>query len=331
MASKEFPSHHVWIYQNTIRKETVSNVYELADFYSKAQNYWIPKEILTSPDNDILLTAAELAIKELYHTVVKVVGTGLEILSFHIYEGARFKVYEGGRGLEFHFDKDEVLYKTEQQTRHPEFSSVLYLTGTDEDRLRQACTVILDQKMDAKSGKTDPESPTSCVFVLPTTGKFCIFDGSLGHGVLDSSNSEKRATLLVNWWTEQPRNIHRPNKAELEQLVLRGGSSSVPQKSIILKTPGLCTGSLTRVQQASYPVIRIPDEDEDIQESGILMDDLLDSYLLDSFGVNAQQAVCVRYSGHVLYPIDPLKTKQDISKSLIIPAAFIPNQVQVGP
>jgi len=46
-------------------------------------------------------------------------------------------VYEGGKGLDFHFDKDESLYKTEQKMRHPEFSSVLYLTGTDEDRLRQ--------------------------------------------------------------------------------------------------------------------------------------------------------------------------------------------------
>jgi len=61
------------------------------------------------------------------------------------------------------------------------------------------------------------------------------------------------------------------------------------------------------------------------------VDDLLDSYLLDSFGVNAQQAICVRYTGHVLYPIDPMKTKQDISKSLIIPAAFILKQIQVGP
>jgi len=59
--------------------------------------------------------------------------------------------------------------------------------------------------MDVETGKTDPESPTSCVFVLPTAGKFCIFEGSLGHGVLDSSNSEKRATLLINWWTEQPQ------------------------------------------------------------------------------------------------------------------------------
>ena len=61
------------------------------------------------------------------------------------------------------------------------------------------------------------------------------------------------------------------------------------------------------------------------------VDDLLDAYLLDAFGENAVQAVSVRYEGHVLYPIDPSKTKQDISKKLIIPAAFVPENIEVGP
>ena len=39
----------------------------------------------------------------------------------------------------------------------------------------------------------------------------------------------------------------------------------------------------------------------------------------------------VRYEGHVLYPIDPLKTKHDISMQLIIPVSFVPGNVEVGP
>ena len=58
---------------------------------------------------------------------------------------------------------------------------------------------------------------------------------------------------------------------------------------------------------------------------------MFDMYLLDLFGAHAVQAVAVWYEGHVLYPIDPAKTKQDISKKLIIPAAFIPDGVEVGP
>ena len=48
------------------------------------------------------------------------------------------QVYEGGKGLAFHFDKDEELYKNDEVMKHPHLSSVLYLPGTDEDRLRQA-------------------------------------------------------------------------------------------------------------------------------------------------------------------------------------------------
>lgn len=61
------------------------------------------------------------------------------------------------------------------------------------------------------------------------------------------------------------------------------------------------------------------------------VDDLMDAFLLDTFGDASVQAVGVFHGGYVLYPIDPAKTKQDISKQLIIPAAFIPEGMEVGP
>ena len=39
------------------------------------------------------------------------------------------QVYEQGKGLPFHFDKDESLFKEQQAMVHPMLSSVLYLTG----------------------------------------------------------------------------------------------------------------------------------------------------------------------------------------------------------
>lgn len=39
------------------------------------------------------------------------------------------QVYEQGKGLPFHFDKDESLFKQQQEMAHPMLSSVLYLTG----------------------------------------------------------------------------------------------------------------------------------------------------------------------------------------------------------
>lgn len=38
-------------------------------------------------------------------------------------------MYERGKGLAFHFDKDEHLFNEEQRMVHPLLSSILYLTG----------------------------------------------------------------------------------------------------------------------------------------------------------------------------------------------------------
>ena len=48
------------------------------------------------------------------------------------------QIYEGGRGLGFHFDKDEHAMAEEGRMVNPILSSVLYLTGGRGDSLRQA-------------------------------------------------------------------------------------------------------------------------------------------------------------------------------------------------
>jgi hypothetical protein len=44
--------------------------------------------------------------------------------------------YRAGRGLAFHFDKDEVAMEEHGEMHQPKFSSILYLTG-DKTRPRQ--------------------------------------------------------------------------------------------------------------------------------------------------------------------------------------------------
>jgi hypothetical protein len=68
-----------------------------------------------------------------------------------------------------------------------------------------APTVILDQLFDQQQGCPVPSAPSKSMLVWPFKGTYCLFDGQLGHGVLDSCSSSIRATLLVNWWTGCPQ------------------------------------------------------------------------------------------------------------------------------
>lgn len=66
-------------------------------------------------------------------------------------------------------------------------------------------TVIIDQRYNAETQSVTPPDPTWSTLVLPVEGQYCIFDGALGHGVLDSPITTQRVTLLINWWKAQPR------------------------------------------------------------------------------------------------------------------------------
>jgi hypothetical protein len=120
--------------------------------------------------------------------------------------------------------------KEESRMVNPLFSSVLYLTGSGSGsnnnkknsiseasetsaattRRVQAPTVVNDQFYNQNTRSTVPEDPTSSAFIFPRTNSYCLFDGRLGHGVLDSgSTKEQRMTLLINWWQSKPDNIGR--------------------------------------------------------------------------------------------------------------------------
>ena len=157
------------------------------------------------------------------------------------------QIYEPGRGLAFHFDKDEHLLIEEGRMAHPAWSSVLYLTGSDggdddddyangadgvggsksgggndataaQPLLREGPTVVIDQVFDAAAGRPEPEEPTASVLAWPKARTYLIFDGRLGHGVLDSLSGARRATLLVNWWRGgRPRAVREATDAQLDE------------------------------------------------------------------------------------------------------------------
>lgn len=138
------------------------------------------------------------------------------------------QIYEAGRGLAFHFDKDEHAMKEEGRMVNPILSSVLYLTGggdlgkanhstqsdsppssSPSNARVQAPTVVNDQFYNQETHSTVPEDPSSSTFIFPRENSYCVFDGRLGHGVLDSGCKKERITLLINWWQFKPENIDR--------------------------------------------------------------------------------------------------------------------------
>lgn len=121
--------------------------------------------------------------------------------------------------------------KERHEMLHPELSSILYLTGSENpeqqlgaqspeclraymssyqlrlwlsDPAPAGPTVILDQLFDIEHGPV-PDNPTGCVLAWPAANRYCIFDGRLGHGVLDSPCQDLRATLLINFWRTKPQ------------------------------------------------------------------------------------------------------------------------------
>ncbi|KAL3153737.1 hypothetical protein ABBQ32_013330 [Trebouxia sp. C0010 RCD-2024] len=126
------------------------------------------------------------------------------------------QVYEPGKGLAFHFDKDEHAMKEKQQMIQPALSSVLYLSG-DCTQERLGPTAVIDQLFDAEQGRAVPASPEKTVLIFPYMNQYVLFDGRLGHGVLGSSCKQPRMTMLINWWTQKPQDVSRITDEVIQQ------------------------------------------------------------------------------------------------------------------
>ena len=81
------------------------------------------------------------------------------------------QVYEPGKGLAFHFDKDEHAMKERHEMIQPVLSSVLYLTGDAiQGRLGAPNDVTLIHSAQRYPSAMLPFSSPRCVSEVPVTG-----------------------------------------------------------------------------------------------------------------------------------------------------------------
>ncbi|MBW2422298.1 MAG: hypothetical protein JRH19_27450 [Deltaproteobacteria bacterium] len=121
-----------------------------------------------------------------------------------------------GEKLRFHFDRDMTIRKKTGQYVHPLHGSVLYLNA-----FPSSPTVILDQVPSPDGKSRIPEKSQSRVAFEAVPNHYVVFPGNRRHGVIPASSrskrakpadvaeeeseaSERRLTLLVNYWERRP-------------------------------------------------------------------------------------------------------------------------------
>ena len=205
----------VAVYDQAVGEALLDAIVADAEGIARSPNFWVPMESIMQPS-----TAAEAAISALHRRVLQQhprcppALTGAEwwvqvrypTPPAHHPAPPAHQVYRPGAGLAFHFDKDEAGFKDTGNMRHPALSSVLYLTGAAEGP-PQGPTVVMRQHFDNERRCTVPEDPEACCIAWPIRGRYLVFDGRLGHGVLESTNQSRRITLLVNWWEGAPPQV----------------------------------------------------------------------------------------------------------------------------
>ena len=170
------------------------------------------------------------------------------------------QVYKPGKGLSFHFDKDEEVMKTTGAMQHPTWSSVLYLNSAEEcESPRLGATLVMNQTFDAAAsaavraclaqrcpgvyGLKTPRSQApdpfrECALVWPAANTFCVFDGRLAHGKPTQRAHPPRPTM--------PRSIAPAPRALMAtgpcarrraRLVLARRAQNAPYK-LASRTPG---------------------------------------------------------------------------------------------
>jgi hypothetical protein len=267
-----------------------------ADALAEQPNYWVPRAALEAPAPGA--PPAEAAAAALLALVRAQLPPGG-------WAGAEYWVqtYAGGRGLAMHFDKDEALVLSESRVVTPLLSSVLYLTGAPAAAVPQAPTVVTDQRFDAAAGRPAPEDPTRSALVFPEAGAYCVFDGALGHGVLEAGGAARRATLLVNWWAARPSAL---------------GPAPAPELAAVDGAPAEAADAAVEAAHATPERVAVPVVDVGEEERGTLMVD----DLLAAAGV-AAGAVALRHPAHALFPIDGEQLREN--PEVRVGAALVPH------
>ena len=275
------------VVDGALRRTTFELAEADAESLSKAPNYWVPRRALRGEDGDgPLRGCGERASADLLERVAEDLLDGDVAETF---EGCEYwcQVYNGGRGLRFHFDKDEHMLRTEGKYEFPILSTVVYLTAATGGGARQSPTIVVDQVYRGDSPEEEEEAPRKTVLSYPKQNRALAFDGRLAHGVLDSTNASCRRTLLVNFWKEKPRGLDRATVADLEALgMARTGEAPAGEKGE--------TGKAERRD----PVRRELGGGDDL----VLLDDVAAS--VPDEELREASCVSVSHPKHALYPIE---------------------------
>lgn len=216
-------------------------------------------------------------------------------------------------GLSFHFDADTAK-QAEGQMVNPILSSVLYLTGTAGREpgaaessgsaalkralkfgWREGATAITDQVYDHTHKRPMPDPPTQLLLVFPEAGNFCIFDGRLGHGVLDTSLIAGRQTFLINFWETRPQAIERVTPAHVEEFGFSPDPGPLPLPAA------------DAIARCAVPALYLdPPSTRGAEEGGgpVSLRGVLERQGCQLTGPGAVSIVSIRHPGHLLYPVD---------------------------
>jgi hypothetical protein len=118
--------------------------------------------------------------------------------------------------VDFHQDRDEVLFGRTGRTRCPAQGSVLFL-----NRCRGGALAVTAQPADEANPARAP-LPFDGDLVRPRPNRLALFPGDATHGVLDARGdvphrrlapaAPLRLALIMNWWRARPEG--RPRFAE---------------------------------------------------------------------------------------------------------------------
>jgi hypothetical protein len=207
--SESWPGHSAAVYEDALDQDVLQQLTAQSDALAAIEpNFWLPRSAVEA-GAPAARTLVERAVQQLHdrllHHMLPAGWTGAEWWC---------QVYDSpGRGLPFHFDKDELSMATDGSLRHPLLSCVIYLNsaaecGADEPL---GATAVLEQRW--VGGRAQPEPSRKAVVVWPRARRVLVFDGELSHGVLDwVPGGAVRRTLLINFWDgDAPGGTGRPD------------------------------------------------------------------------------------------------------------------------
>jgi hypothetical protein len=113
--------------------------------------------------------------------------------------------------VDFHRDRDELLFRRTGRLRHPRFSSVLFL-----NRCRGGLLAVVDAPPDDANPARAPDR-LDADLVRPWPNRLAVFAGDATHGVLDANgdvpqrllagSAPLRLALVMNGWARRPEGV----------------------------------------------------------------------------------------------------------------------------